>query len=501
MGTQPSGGGAVRAVREWLLIGAMLAVVWSPLVVVVIPLVLLLIGDQEWVFGVIALTVLGIVQGAVGGGPLPGRAVRPGDEPELAALVREAAERLGFRAPLLVRIVPEPDAAVARVRVRGVRTYVMVLGLPLLRHLTEAQLASVIAHELAHEQHVRSRRTDWLAGARATLDDRLDGALRPLLAPLAAPLLRASQPIVWRAETAADADAARTTGTAATREALERTGVLAAAFHGLGGQWSLALEEDGAYPVDFYDALDTALRDPYVVRLAAREAAEDERIDPYGSDSHPPTDVRVAALPDAVPPADRPFRDVPLRLEHGAAIERWCVARLVEPEGPASLAAAGDDPKVEPGALRPVRLLELDPDRLRTLIDRAVDGDGPLPLLTATDRTSHADALSDALDTIADGSWPHLARRLEPDLRKAPAAVRPAAGRAVLGSAISSVLERILREAGWTYTGRWLSTVLTAPDGTVLDLRALLTEALESGDPAPVRALLATATGTKEVTL
>ncbi|WP_432155932.1 MULTISPECIES: M48 family metalloprotease [unclassified Streptomyces] len=500
MRTRSPGGGAARAVREWLLIAAMLAVAWSPVVMAVPPLLLALVWDQEWLFGPVALVVLALARGTAEDGHLPGRAVRPDEEPELAALVREIADRLAFREPLLVRIVPDPDAAVARLRVRGVRTYVMVLGLPLLRGLTEAQLASVIAHELAHEQHVRDRRTDWLGRSRALLDARLGTAFRPLFAPLAAPLLRASQPAAWRAETAADAGAARVAGTAATREALARTGALAAAFHGLGGQWCSALEADGAYPADFYTALDTALRDPYVARLAAREAAEDEAVDPYASDGHPPTAVRAAALPDVEPPPGLRFRDVPLRLAHASAIERWCVARLVEPEGPASPAGAGDAPAVEPGALRPARLLDTDPDRLRDLADRAADGTGPLPLLTATERTSPADALSAALDAVADGSWPLLARRLEPGLRKLPPAVREAAGRAVLGSAVCRVLERTLREAGWTYTVRWLTTVLTAPDGTVLDLRALLTEALETGDPAPVRALLA-APDPKEVAL
>ncbi|WP_282703179.1 M48 family metallopeptidase [Streptomyces sp. CC219B] len=493
MGTYASGERRrSAAVREWLLVVAMIVTAWWPAVAVGVPAVLYLAPGHDWGFALVALPMLFAARAvAAGREPPPGHAVRPDDEPELATLVREVARRLGFRAPLLVRVVPEPVAAVAAFRVEGARTHVMLLGMPFLRSLTEAQLAAVIAHELSHAGRGRDRRAEWLDRSRTLLDDRLDGYLRPLFAPLAVPLLRASQPAVWRAEAAADAAAARVAGTAATAEALTRTGLIQAAYDGLGVRWLLALAEDGAYPEDFYDALDTALSDPHVADAMARYAAEQESLDPYGAAGHPPADVRVAALPDVVPSVASVFRDVPLRTERGAAYERWCVERLGDPEGPAPREDA------EP---RPERLLDLDPERLRTLVDAALDGPGPLPLLVVTGEPTPARAVSAALDAVADGGRSRLARQLEPGLRRMPSGIRPTVEGEVLAGAMSVPLVALLREAGWTHPVRWLSGVMAAPDGTTVDLHDLLTRALDSGDQAPVRALL-TAAGTKEVSL
>jgi Zn-dependent protease with chaperone function len=493
------------AVREWSLIAVMLAVAWLPSVLSFLAVVAVILawGPRWAVLSPVALVVTGFVRGAAERKRLPGRAVRPGDEPELAALVQDVAERLDFRAPLLVRIVPVPDAALGRAKVDGVRSYVLVLGLPLLRALTAAQLASVVAHELAHQQHARDRRTSWLQKARADLAERLNRRFRPS-APLAAPLLRASQPRVWRAETAADADAARIAGTTATAQALDRTGLLLAAFDGLAEKWWSVLAQDGSYPQDFYDAFDVALRDPHVIRRSARACAEDDALDPYAVADHPPLAQRLAALPHV--DASTPYGAAPLALRTAAAVERWCVKQLADLDGqappdsgPGRKQAAQDGRRPDPGkggrpdALRPARLLDLDPDRLSELVDEFLDGDGPLPLLVATRRKSPAEALSAALDCVADGSWPRLARRIEPQLRWVPAVARPAASHDALIGAMGQVLALVLRNAGWSYTGRWLDTVLTAQDGAVVDLHELLSDAVDSQNPGPVRALLPTA--------
>lgn len=52
-------------------------------------------------------------------------------------------------------------------------------------------------------------------------------------------------------------------------------------------------------------------------------------------------------------------------------------------------------------------------------------------------------------------------------------------------------LAAVLRDTGWTHPSRWRNSVLTSPDGTVVDLSELLTAAVENGDTAPVRELLA----------
>jgi hypothetical protein len=385
------------------------------------------------------------------------------------------AERLGFRSPLLVRLVPVPQAALGPARVSGVRAFALVLGLPLLRRLSAAQLAAVVAHELAHEQHVSDRRRAWLAASRETLADRLDGRFRPL-APLAAPLLRASQHRAWESEFAADADAARVAGAVAVCGALEQTGPLGAAFKVLGGRWLSVLAEEDAYPVEFYDALDAALADPHVARLAVRIAEDDHAPDPYGAASHPPDAQRTAALADLGGEGSYGGEPVPLR--SAQAIEQWCVGALTGLDD-------GHD-------VKPVRVLATGPGRFFR-----PSGEALAELSYATRRDTRAEALAAALDTVADGTWPRLALRLEPRVRWAPPATRASAARTVVAGCVGRVVSDALLDAGWEYQGRWLSGVVTAPDGrTVLDIHDMVTTALDTGDPGPVRKLLRTAAGT-----
>ncbi|MFB7332477.1 M48 family metalloprotease [Streptomyces adustus] len=470
-----------QPLREWLLIGAMLTVACLPHILIAIVLTIASLAFHAlwmlvWLGG---MFVAGATRGFMSGDQPPGRAVRPEDEPELVALVQDVAERVGFREPLLVRIVPDVDASMGPVKVGGVRTYVLLLGLPLLRMLTDAQLASVVAHELAHVHHARDRRMSALRFARACLADRMDSRFRPL-GPLAAPLLRATQPRMWEAETASDADAVRVAGTAATAEALRRTGTIHAAFEGLGADWMLSAAADDAYPEDLYEALESALAEPLVADRSVQAAASEEEMDaasPYAVEDHPPLDRRIAALPADVEAAT-PYTGTPLALRTAESVERWCVRLLADLED-----TPADD-------LRPIRLLDLPDDRLHALSDRT----GLTLLKDATGHETPEEAVAAALDTVVDGTWPRLARRLEPQLRWMPAAVRSVVAPEVLSTAMAQGLESVLRAAGWTYTSRWVNSVLVAPDGTtVVDLYEPITAALKDGDPAPVRALLATA--------
>ncbi|MCX5268465.1 M48 family metalloprotease [Streptomyces sp. NBC_00199] len=467
--------------RDWLLGVAMLTLARLPEAVLVCALYL---SGLRWVAALLlGLAVRGVARTvSAARGPLPGRAVRPQDEPALAELVRDVAGRLGFHQPLLVRVVPTVQAALGRTRIDGVRTPVLLLGLPLLRNLTEAELASVIAHELAHERHLHDRRHGLLRFARAQLAERLEGRFRPL-APFAAPLLRASRSALWRAETAADADAARIAGSEATAGALHRVGLLDAAFEGLGERWLSGLARQDAWPEDFYDAFDAAVSDPHVARRAARAAADADAVDPYGTADHPPLDRRAAALPAHAGP---PFGSAVLTLRTGAAVEEWCVREL---------AGLDREPDEEPhdDDVSAVRLLGLPHDRLREL-----GFDTRLDVLYAVRRDSSTRAAAAVLDALADGTGPLLARRLEPALRWAPATVRPALTRGVLANAASPAFAEALCAAGWTYSGRWLTTVVTPPDGgSAVDVHELLDDALRSGDLEPLRTLWASA-GPKE---
>ncbi|MFH9980432.1 M48 family metalloprotease [Streptomyces sp. NPDC017179] len=484
-----SGGPQVSAVRAWSLTAAIAAVAWLPLIGF-----FLLIAAVGLIWGVwqaAALPMLWLLPAlytrAILPEALPGRAVRPDDEPELAALVRDMAERTGFGAPLLVRIVPEPALLTCRVRIGGGHAYALLLGLPLVRALPATQLAAVIAHELAHERHFDDRRTRALLAARVALAERLEGRLRPL-APLAAPLLRATQPWSWQEELAADAEAARVVGGAAVREAVERVAVIESAFDGLARDWVEDLVEDGMYPVDLYKAFDLALQDPRVRDRAAREDAEEEALDVYATATHPPTSVRTAALPHTGTGTHAAYGSAPLVLRDAEVAAEWCVQRLACADGPGgTLQAGGGDGALRPEDLKPVRLLQLDPDRFRL---PAAGGPRAEALAAATGQPSPTGALRAALDSVADGDWYRLVRRMHPRLRWLPAAVRRTVGSQVLAGAMGAALTPLLLEAGWSCASRWIGTVLTAPDGTVVDLYEVLVTAVDGGDPAPVHTLL-----------
>ncbi|MFI9826811.1 hypothetical protein ACIHIX_03910 [Streptomyces sp. NPDC051913] len=465
--------------REWWLITAMLTLAVLPPAAALVGLFVAVSawGEHSDAMMPVLFLLIAVFGAVAASRRLPGRAVRPPDEPELAALVQDVAERLGFREPLLVRVVPDVHASLRRAKVSGIHAYVLVLGLPLLRALTADQLAAVVAHELAHEQHVGHRRTAWLLRSRHLLGVWLTPRLRPL-APLAAPLLRATQPGAWRTETDADADAARVIGTRATTTALERTVLLDAVYSGLGRRWWSALARADSYPQDFYDALDTAADDPHVARRATRVAAELEAVDPYSTADHPPAAVRLTALPDTDPAGATPYGEEPIPLRTAEALDRWCVEQLL-----AHRTARGRRRPRRGKAARPRRplsLLALTDDRLHELLDDA--GSSPL---------RSPEALEAALSAVADGSWPRLARRVEPRIRQVPASVRRAFARDVLADALLPPVTEALRAAGWTRASRWRTSVLTAPDGTTLDVGDTVTAALDSGDPAPVRALLA----------
>ncbi|MFB7575235.1 M48 family metallopeptidase [Streptomyces sp. NPDC056165] len=482
------GGPQVSAARVWLFTAAMSAVAWLPLLAPTLLVAAVGVAWGVWQMAVLpVLWLLPALREVITPDVLPGRAVRPDDQPELAALVRDLAERTGFDGPLLVRILPEPAVLTCRVRAAGGHGYALLLGLPLVRALSAEQLAAVIAHELAHRRHFDDRRTRALLAARGALAERLDGRLRPL-APLAAPLLRATQPWSWQAELAADAETARIVGGTAVREAVERVAVIEAAFDGITQDWVEDLLEDGTYPVDLYEAFDLALQDPTVLHRAVREDAEDRALDVYAMAAQPPSAVRTAALPPTG--AYAAYGSAPLGLRDAEAVAEWCVQRLACADGPGATLQEGGGVRgsaLRPEDLKPVRLLELDPDRFRLPAD---GGPGAAALAAATGQPSPTGALHVALDAVADADWYRLARRIDPQLRWLPAAARRAVGGQVLAAAMGAALAPLLLEAGWSYAGRWMNTVLRAPDGTVVDLYEVLVTAVDGGDPAPVRALL-----------
>jgi Zn-dependent protease with chaperone function len=475
MGTVKSVAAPPSAGRDWGLIAAM--TVSAHPVAFLFGLALIgfsgFVGDWGLLAPPVAWMVFGLVAAAVNRHQLPGRAIRPANEPELAALVQAVAERMGFRVPLLVRVIPVPDAGLIATKVTGVRVFVLVLGWPLLRGLTAAQLAAVVAHELAHEMHIGDRRTSRLLAARESLVESMDNGVH-VPAAVAGKLLRATQRRSWELETAADASSADVAGSTAVRGALEQSGLIMAAFEVLGERWASALADDGSYPQDLYDALDAAMGDAHAARLvaAAAQAADDaDGLDPYGISTHPPLATRVAAIPERPQGDWDPNKPVPMR--DGEAVDRWCVQELVGSEDPSN-------------ELRPVRVLDCAPERFDVPV-----GEANAALVEATGCDSARAAMAAILEAIADGTWVQLARAIDPEIGSAPPALRPSLGRDVLVGCLGRAVSGGLLDAGWHRSSRWMTSALVNPDGEDVDVRMLIEQALDSADPSTLRSLLA----------
>jgi len=475
MGTVTMDAGRPSAGRDWGLIAAM--TVSAHPVAFLFGLALVgfsgFLGSWGLLAPPIGWTLFGLVAVATDRQQLPGRAIRPDDEPELATLVRAVAERLGFQVPLLVRLVPVPEAGLIATKVSGVRVFVLALGWPLLRWLTAAQLAAVVAHELAHELHAADRRTSHLLAARGALVDSMENIVH-VPSALAGRMLRATQQRSWQLETAADASSAEVAGSSAVRGALEQTGSITALFEMLGGHWASTLAEDKSYPQDLYDALDTARGDTHVVTLIAAESlAADaaEALDNYGISTHPPRATRMAAIPER--PGGGWDASGPLRLRNADALDLWCVQELAGSEDPSE-------------GLRPVRVLDCPPERFDVPVGEAYSA-----LVEATGSDSVPDAMVAAVEAIADGGWVQLAGSIEPEIGHAPKAQRAGLRREVLVDCLGRAVEGCLLDAGWHRASRWITSVLASPDDEVVDVRALIERCIDSSDPTDLRSLLA----------
>ncbi|WP_320779626.1 M48 family metallopeptidase [Streptomyces sp. CRN 30] len=101
-----------------------------------------------------------------------GLPVTEADEPELWRTVRELADLIGTRAPSRILLTPEVNASVAEdTRLLGLLPGPrrLHLGVPLLQGLTQAQLRSVLAHELGHYSHADTRLSALVVRGRAQI--------------------------------------------------------------------------------------------------------------------------------------------------------------------------------------------------------------------------------------------------------------------------------------------------------------------------------------------
>ncbi|MCF6525011.1 M48 family metalloprotease [Streptomyces sp. JJ36] len=263
-------------------------------------------------------------------------------EPALWALVRSLAEQTGTRAPDEIYLVPEVNAAVSEEsRLLGLRPGKrrLLVGLPLLTGLDEAQLTSVLAHEFGHYSNHDTRlsaitRRGWTQVVRtvAALQERsnkkrsaeeakqekkqaarvakgkkareVDAGAAGLTYRLAAlPFkgyghlyLRATRGTMRRQEYAADLAAARIAGRDATASALREIPLLSSAFGFYMDSYATLGARAGLLPPrgEVFGGLRHL--------LAARSAELDElrrgvpEEDPSPYDTHPPIADRVARI-------------------------------------------------------------------------------------------------------------------------------------------------------------------------------------------------------------
>ena len=405
---------------------------------------------------------------------LPGRGVLPEAEPDLAQLVERVAGAAGFGQRVVVRVVPEPTASLARPRIAGARTYVLVLGWPYLRLLARAELEAVVAHELAHRAELTSAPFRALSRSRERLADSLDRRPR-VPAALAGRLLRASQPRMWSLELAADRASAEAAGPAAAGGALTRTAAIAVLYERFVAGWVDVAAGRGRFPEDLYEAVGDALADPHVQRRARMFVADEEAIDPYAAADHPPLSGRLAALPK-VPPAG--YDPTPVRIRDVVGLEEWCLGDLL------------DRLEAGPGALEPFALRDADP---HAYLPPVWETSSALRVATGT-RSTNA-AVAAALDAVEDGGWVGLAESVEPAVRRLPPLLRRPAARDVLVGRLGIAIADRLLDRGWRRASRWLITVVRSPGGDVLDLQEMIIAAVDSGSAAPLRDLLAAPTG------
>lgn len=155
------------------------------------------------------------------------------DAPLLFSAVDDVARRLGVKPPGQVRLTYLPCCGV----VAWERSRALILGLPLLRVLTMAELRAILAHELAHlargDATRAARSVRFVEGLRQALD-QADGREHGPLGVLARTCFRWSSrligPIARGQESRADRSAAAIAGGSAAASALVKVALVQPLF-------------------------------------------------------------------------------------------------------------------------------------------------------------------------------------------------------------------------------------------------------------------------------
>ncbi|MFD6425841.1 M48 family metalloprotease [Streptomyces sp. NPDC060198] len=459
----------------------------------------------------------------------PGLEVSEADEPELWRTVRELAAAVETRAPSRIVLTGDVNAAVSeRSRFLGLLPgpRALYLGVPLVQGLSEAQLRSVLAHELGHYSHsdtrlagitVRGRaqvlrtisrfeeRAEKKAGhERARLQEKSDRAVARGKKPKAVDPGQAGMSYrvmarvyglyarfyFWatlagarRQEFAADAAAARITGRDATASALrEIPGLSAAHDFYLDAYATLGLPADLLPPRgEVFGGFGRMLAARELELASMRAELPDETVSRY--DSHPPMRERVRRV-ETLAPDDRTDEG------KGAAS-----ALLADLNG--TLAALED--VVLAGKVRSLPRAAGWQELLEKSMEvrlRAVDS----PVHRAlTSYTEEPPTLTALLKVVEDGRLWKLAQRL-PLSEQAAAAegrvFREFARPALLSGVKAMALAELAAESRLTWEFSWSKAatpqIVPLPDGTRPDVEAAVAAAVaDIPETTALRALLA----------
>ncbi|BBC33359.1 Peptidase [Streptomyces graminofaciens] len=458
----------------------------------------------------------------------PGLAVSEADEPELWRTVRELADQVGTRAPSRIVLTADVNAAVGEdARLLGLLPgpRLLLLGVPLMQGLTEAQLRAVLAHELGHYSNADTRlaaitvrgraqvlrtiehfeeRADRTAGRERARQEKKNAkklakgkqakeidtagsgityrAMAAIYMGYAKLYFRATLAGSRRQEYAADAAAARIVGRDATASALREIPALDAAFgfymdrYATMGGGARLLPPRG----EFFGGFGHMLNARQLELVGIRDDLPTEPVSAY--DSHPPIADRVQRI-EALPSDGRADE------ARGAAL-----ALLAAPER--TLTALEDAVLADD-----VRQFRRAGDWQELLDAAMAEGfsslDTPLHRALAMYTKEHP-SLPALLKVIEDGQLWQLARRL-PLSDQAAAAngrafrefVRPALADALQSMALAELSTHAL--LSWEFSWEKPATVRlpAGPDGEETDLGAAIEAAVgDHPDTEPLRALL-----------
>jgi hypothetical protein len=223
-------------------------------------------------------------------GPVLSRA----DAPLLFEAIDVVSRRLGVKPPGQVRLTYLPCCGVVAWR----RSQALLIGLPLLRVLTQAELRAILAHELAHlacGDATRAARLGWFVeGLKSAVERRADCLFGPLGAWARFCLHEASwliEPVAWGQEARADRLSALIAGGGAAASALVKVAVVQPLFREVLAYYDPASAETNLYAFFrvFWFRLPADVHSAMRMRILTSDAADH---DP----AHPPLPDRLALL-------------------------------------------------------------------------------------------------------------------------------------------------------------------------------------------------------------